>query len=196
MRCDDLTRELASPTGALSSAQMAEHLAACPTCAEWSRRANRFDRIWEATRPTEPSMDALDALWARASVELDGVKAPATLKFARPNRGRRRAMVAFFAAQAAVLLVGALLLLDRGGNKPIQVADSTPDKVEPKEPEFLDLNVEPDALAVVRIAKDNEVSVEKVDLSYLYTSSSLPATPHDEVDAVETAGSKWTLVSK
>ena len=86
MRCEDLTRELASPTGALSSAQMAEHLAACPACANWSRRASHVDRIWEATRPVEPSMDALDVLWTRASLELDGLKAPATV--GRPGAER------------------------------------------------------------------------------------------------------------
>ena len=49
MRCEDLTRELASPTGDLSSAQIAEHLAGCPSCAEWSRQAARFDRIFSPT---------------------------------------------------------------------------------------------------------------------------------------------------
>jgi len=198
MRCDDLTRELASPTGALSSSQMLDHLAACPSCAEFSRRAEQLDRIWEATRPVEPSMDALDALWARATVELDRIPAPATLAFVPKARPRRWGMVAFVAAQAAAILIGALVLLDRNAQKPTSkdlAANLTP-SVESSEPEFLDLKVDSDALAVVRIDKDNGVKIEKVDLSYLYNSPTLPATPHDEVDALEAVGSKWALVSK
>jgi hypothetical protein len=195
MRCEDLTRELASPTGALSPAQMAGHLAVCPACAEWSRRASQVDRIWEATRPVEPSMDALDALWAHASLELDGLKAaPATLKFERRNT--RRAMVSFL-AMAAAILVAAVVLLQRDGVKRVEVAVKTPATVEAKEPELLDLKVEPDVLAVVRIGKDNAIRIEKDDLSQLYNSPSLPvATPHDEIDSMEATGSSWAIASK
>ncbi len=197
MRCEDLTRELASPTGALSPTEMAGHLAVCPACAEWSRRASRFDQIWEATRPAEPSMDALDALWAQASLELEGAKAPATLKFAQPDLRRRWTMVARI-AQAAAILVAALVLFHRDGGKPaVVVAIKPPAKVEVevKEPELLDLKVEPDVLAIVRIDKDNGYSIEKADLSYIYNSPSLPATPHDEVNAMETRASSLEVAS-
>jgi hypothetical protein len=196
MRCDDLTRELASPTGALTSAQMAEHLAVCPACAEWSRRANQFERIWEETRPIEPSMDALDALWARASVEIDAAMTPATLEFARPNRRRRWGVVAFAAAQAAAVLVGALLLLDRGGNKPIQVADNTPAKAEPKEPVSIVLNVEPDVLTVVRIGKASGVRIDQDDMSSQYNSPTIPdESLKDLFDAAETMSSSSGVVA-
>jgi hypothetical protein len=194
MRCEDLTRELASPTGALSSAQMAEHLAACPACAKWSRRASHVDQIWEATRPAEPSMDALDSLWVRASLELDGLKAPATLKFERPNR--RRVMVSFL-AMAAAILVASLVLLQHDGAKRGEFAVNTPPTVEPKVPDLVVLQVECDVLNVVRIGKDNEHRIEKDDLSQLFDSPLLPAaTPHDLFNAVEATGSSWDVAFK
>lgn len=200
MRCEDLTRELATPTGALSSAEMSEHLAACPACSEWSRSADRLDRIWAATRPVEPSMEALDALWARASVELDGIeaKAPSTLKFVRPARSRRRWAVVALVAQAAAILVAALVLLDRDRTRPQGViAQKTPSKPDAVEPDLLAFEVGSDEVSVVRIDKANGIRVEKDDLSYLYNSHSLPVgTPHDEVNAMEAAGSSWALVSK
>jgi hypothetical protein len=51
---------------------MAAHLAACPACAEWARRAGSLDRLWEATRPAEPSSEAWDAVWAQIAPTLPG----------------------------------------------------------------------------------------------------------------------------
>ena len=54
MRCDEVIRELAVPTDDRDSAALAEHLASCPSCAGWAKRDAQFDRLWEATRPTNP----------------------------------------------------------------------------------------------------------------------------------------------
>ena len=207
MRCEDLTRELASPTGGPSPAEIAGHLAACPSCAEWSRRAARFDRIWEATRPLEPSTDAMDALWANASAALDDRPAvvPATLRFEAPARRRRWAMAAFALAQAAALLVAALFLF-RGngalGPRPaqIQVADATtsktpviPDIDRPAstEPVMLDLKIGFDQMAVVRIGKQGEPRVEMLDQAHLFASSLIPEfTFHDEYNEWEIMASR------
>ena len=111
MRCEDLTRELASPTGHLSQAEMAGHLAHCPSCAEWSRRAAHFDQIWEATRPSEPNEATLDALWASASVAIDAQLVPSTLRLEGPTHRRRSWMkAAFRVAQAAAILLAAVFL--------------------------------------------------------------------------------------
>ena len=64
MRCDEVVRELAAPTADRDRAAMADHLAGCPACAEWARRAEALDRLWDATRPAEPSPEAWDAVWA------------------------------------------------------------------------------------------------------------------------------------
>ncbi len=65
MRCAEVVSELAAPTPGRDRAAMAEHLASCSACAEWARRAGCLDRLWEATRPSEPSAEAWDAVWAQ-----------------------------------------------------------------------------------------------------------------------------------
>jgi hypothetical protein len=109
MRCRDVTRELAAPSGAIDSDALARHLAACPDCAAWSDRAERFDRLWEATRPAEPSAEAVDAMWARLCHALD--EAPA-LPSAHPASVRARwswAIALVGLAQAAAVLLAVWL---------------------------------------------------------------------------------------
>ena len=70
MQCDEVVRELAAPTADRDPAEMADHLAGCPACAEWARRAETLDRLWDATRPVEPSAAAWDAVWANIAQTL------------------------------------------------------------------------------------------------------------------------------
>src|SRR5262245_38463528 len=70
MRCDEVIRELAAPTADRDRAELADHLAGCMACAEWSRRAEGLDRLWEETRPAEPSPEAWDAVWAHIAQAL------------------------------------------------------------------------------------------------------------------------------
>ena len=192
MRCDDLTRELARPTGAFAPLEVVGHLAACPACAGFASAAGRLDRTWEATRPADPSADALDDLWARASAEIDAREVPAILKF--PGR-RRRIFVGLVAAQAAALLLAAgLFLLRRDAAGPIELVEATTqDAVEPG---FLALDVEQDQASVVRIDKDLSFRSEKLDLSRLYDGPSMPDdTPHDAFGAWETIASPFRVVA-
>lgn len=71
MRCDAVIRELAVPTDERDSAGLAEHVAHCPACAAWAKRAAGLDRLWEATRPPEPSAEVWDALWGHMAHSLD-----------------------------------------------------------------------------------------------------------------------------
>jgi hypothetical protein len=71
MRCDDVIRILAAPNEGENSAAVAEHLKKCPACAEWSARMSSFDRLWDATRPVEPSAEQWDAVWARLERSID-----------------------------------------------------------------------------------------------------------------------------
>ena len=80
---DQVDRDTAIPTGPLPP-------------------ADRLDRLWEATRPADPSPEALDALWAEARARLD---APMTLPARRLQRG---VWVGGLAAAAAVLLIVSL----------------------------------------------------------------------------------------
>ena len=193
MRCEDLIRELATPSGAGRSPEIAQHLATCPGCADWAERAGRFDRIWAATRATEPSEAAIDALWARASAELElADRAPATLRFVALDRRRRRFKTAFLAAQVAAILLAALFLFRRAEVRPpVEVAIGTTAEVGPG---LLELDVEDGEFSVVRLDTVNRPRVEKL------ASSTLPAdnTPVDEINAAESMGSPFvtTVVSK
>jgi predicted anti-sigma-YlaC factor YlaD len=184
MRCDDLTRELACPTGLLSSHEIAAHLAACPSCAAWSRQATRFEQIWEATRPLEPSPLAMDALWASASVALDAPQT-ATLSLEGLTTQRRSWLKpALLMAQAAALLIAAGLFLLRAREnvkvEPLQVAVVTPVK--------LDVDVKEGETAIVRIGEDlqddHEVVIQTEEVAS--ASSSIPDdSQHGLFNAIE-----------
>jgi hypothetical protein len=131
MRCDEVIRELAAPTGDRPEEAMADHLAGCPTCAEWARRAARLDHLWEATRAPEPSPETWDSVWGRIAQALHSGAAtempspttprpfrngssskvvahlvPAPLHPPADARPRRRALLAWAGlAQAAAILI-------------------------------------------------------------------------------------------
>jgi hypothetical protein len=71
MQCDKVIKELATPTDDRDSTALAEHIAGCPACAGWANRAAQLDRLWEATRPVEPTPEVWDAVWARIGTSLD-----------------------------------------------------------------------------------------------------------------------------
>src|SRR5262245_23671864 len=75
MRCDEVIRELAAPTGGQRSTALSEHLASCPGCALWARRAEQLDELWEATHPAEPSPEAWGSVWASISRSLTSIEA-------------------------------------------------------------------------------------------------------------------------
>jgi hypothetical protein len=177
MRCEDLRRELAAPSGLPTPDEMADHLASCPDCAERSRRSARLDRIWEATRPPEPSIQALDTLWARASAALDAPKSTVIPFEKAPARRGRWAVVAFFAAQAAAVLAVASFLFQ---NDVHQVAAAAPARVT--------ANV--DQTVIVRIDDDGH-RVEILDDSEQFAFASMAdATPHDVFNALESMATK------
>ena len=71
MQCDEVIKELATPTDHRDSTALAGHIAGCPACAGWANRAVQLDRLWEATRPPEPTPEVWDAVWARMATSLD-----------------------------------------------------------------------------------------------------------------------------
>jgi hypothetical protein len=70
MHCHEVVRELSAPTANRDRAAMAKHLAGCSACAEWARRVEAIDRLWDATRPAEPAPEAWDAVWANIAQAL------------------------------------------------------------------------------------------------------------------------------
>jgi hypothetical protein len=71
MQCNEFIKELAAPTDDRDPAALAEHIAGCPACSGWANRAAQLDRLWETTRPVEPTADVWDAIWARMATSLD-----------------------------------------------------------------------------------------------------------------------------
>jgi hypothetical protein len=124
-RCDEVTQALAAPGAGkadLDRDAVAEHLAACPRCADWAARDAALTGLWEATRPAGPSDAAWDALWSRVVAQLDAPPAPVAvpevaaepdvLPFLPASRGRLVARL-FVAAQAAAILAAAVLVAAR-----------------------------------------------------------------------------------
>ena len=133
MHCDEVIKELATPTDHRDSTALAEHIAGCPACAAWANRAAQLDRLWEATRPPEPTADVWDAVWARMATSLDPststelessltpvglperiaargrdflIKAPRHSPRSRPGTWRRSALIGLAQAAAILLAVG------------------------------------------------------------------------------------------
>jgi len=71
MQCAEVIRELAVPIDDRDVAALAKHLRACASCASWAKRTAQLDRLWEATRPTEPSHDTWARMWANLAALLD-----------------------------------------------------------------------------------------------------------------------------
>jgi hypothetical protein len=71
MHCNEVIRELSVPTDDRDSAALTEHLASCPSCSHWAKRDAQLERVWNATRPTEPSPQVWHAVWARIASSLD-----------------------------------------------------------------------------------------------------------------------------
>jgi hypothetical protein len=113
MRCRDVTRELAAPTGNFDSAELNRHLASCSKCAEWARDARRFDRIWELTR-ADGSTGGFDRVWARVCHQLDSRGSLASTSPRSLRAWMRTGVVAGAVASAAAVFVAMLTLFYRG----------------------------------------------------------------------------------
>jgi hypothetical protein len=144
MRCVDVARELAVPTGAIQPAEIGAHLAACPTCASHAEQVHRLDRIWSATRPADPPAEVWDQLWARVMRAADGADHPATIPLNAAGRGRRWWAVAAVAQAAAVLIAVGIFLFGpvrQGASRtPIVVAQTFEFELEPGQTLFLELD--------------------------------------------------------
>jgi len=129
MRCVDVVRELAAPTGTTGASDLAAHLAGCPRCSAEGDRAARFDRLWDATSPPEPTPGQWDALWTHVAQALDQPAPeplmPRRTHWVRPVlrvvRDRRVARVAALAlTQAAAVLVAVVLASRPGPHQPLR----------------------------------------------------------------------------
>jgi hypothetical protein len=84
MRCDEVMRELNLPSDDRDDPALALHLAECKACARWAEHAARFNRLWDATRPGDPSSELWDRLWSAVTARLDH-SVPITSPHSRPQ---------------------------------------------------------------------------------------------------------------
>jgi hypothetical protein len=210
MRCEDLTQELACPTGAWTPAEMAGHLADCPSCARWSRQAARFDQIWEETRPLEPSSALLDTLWASASVALE-TRPPLRLKGTDRRDSIRR--ISILAVAAAILLAVGILSTRKNstelaqGDRPVvnPVTEPTPAsqttqiaKNSPTDETGFDaiptfhVNDDETLLVSIPLDKNDKPKAKRLKQPWPEQSNQIPPImPHDVIGSVETMTGTW-----
>jgi hypothetical protein len=115
MSCEEISRELVVPTGAYEPKALDEHVSACPSCADWLDRSRQFDRLWEASRPVEPSYSTWGRLWAKVTEAADQAQQQTR---PMPEQGRSLLFALAALAQAAVLVVAAVALLRTQGLSP------------------------------------------------------------------------------
>jgi hypothetical protein len=155
MRCVAVKRELSVPTGGLSAAEVAAHLAGCPRCASWAEQSERLDRLWDATRPDEPEPADWERVWSRVIKALDrGESSPAraaiTSRRASWVRPWRRAAIAALALAQAAAIVLAVLLPGRPAPAAIVQVEITEGKTGlieldgPQQVEYKDLDLDRD----------------------------------------------------
>jgi hypothetical protein len=65
MRCGEAKRELSVSRGE-RSAELGAHLAHCESCAAWAESCERFDALWDATRPVATDQ-AFASVWNRVT---------------------------------------------------------------------------------------------------------------------------------
>lgn len=123
MRCDDVIRELAAPSGSVDQAAISDHLTRCGECAAWVERDAKLDRIWDVTRPEPPAPEAWESIWARATEAVD--RELATEANSPVLRFRRRTVWIMAIAQVAAAAVAIVCLnpphQDPGKASPIVV---------------------------------------------------------------------------
>jgi hypothetical protein len=187
MLCDDVRGRLSESGSWCEEPAIAEHLAGCGACAEWFDRAQKLEKLWDATRPAEPSPQAWDVLWSSVGAHLDqpiavernghGVQVaefPRAMPERRespepalsPSRARRWRSVAAFGmvglAQAAALL----LAIGLSWHVPVKVPDALPALAE------AEVEVGEGQKVVIR---SEGPKVDVVDLTALETAQHFPS---------------------
>jgi hypothetical protein len=182
MRCEQVTRELATPSGRIAPGDLAAHLAECPACASWSSRAASLDRAWEMTRPDDLPAEALDALWAAAAIALDS--APASIPMPRRARYRSGWARAAIGLATAAAILGPIYVMTRPATAP-ESPEPRPSVATRALPR---VEIGVDETVVIRIGADGP-RVDVLDDFGATSPDAFPsladATPHDVMNALE-----------
>jgi hypothetical protein len=113
MRCDEVMHELSAPAGRLDPSALAGHLDACTQCAEFAEGSDRLDRLWEATRPADPTAVEIDRMWAAVGRALESPAGVAAAPVVLPMR-----RVLAWLVPAAAIAAAALLAFAPGLRRP------------------------------------------------------------------------------
>ncbi len=156
--------------------------------------AERVDRAFAATRPAEPSSLLLDSLWAQAAAELDRIDAARRAGVStsvmpigdRPTR--RRLKTSLILAQAAAILIGAMILLHRRGSEPVGGAHSLHPTALAKSVPPAMVEVAADSILVFRIDGRNDARVERLDQAPMFPMMA-EHTQHDLFNDLESQAS-------
>ena len=116
MRCDDVIRELAVPTDDRDTAALASHLANCGNCADWAQKDSQFERLWDATRPVEPSAQLWDEVWSHVAASLDSPM-PVELKIPTAASAALNGSVILPENAIQIDQTASVSLLEMGGNR-------------------------------------------------------------------------------
>jgi hypothetical protein len=189
MRCDEAMRELNLPSDDRDDRALAHHLAECKVCARWAEHAARFNRLWDATRPVDPSTESWDRLWSSVTARLDhsgpvtahhsrAEKSFATLGDATPRHlspvtrsWRGLAAIGLDGlAQAAALLLAVNLFWNTTGNHVQPPWFSVGTDVAQRTAPSLDSEVDVEWGQVLLIRSDGP-KVGKIDLALLEASN-------------------------
>jgi hypothetical protein len=126
LRCDEVTAELAAPGSGVDRAAVAAHLASCPRCGEWAARADALTRLWDATRPVEPSDAAWDALWSEVTARLDSAEVEESREVVPARRDTLWYLRVAALAQAAAVLAAVTLWAARRPGPPAEAPAPAP----------------------------------------------------------------------
>ncbi len=189
MRCDEIMRELSQPGDDRDDRALAQHLVECRACARWAEHAARFNRLWDATRPVDPSTESWDRLWSSVAARLDhsgtvsmspsrpdhhlatvgDAAAQQSSPFTRSWRGLA-AIGLVGLAQAAALLLAVNLFWNRTG-KDVAPRFSEGAEVVQRTAPSLDSVVDVESGQVTLIRSEGGPKVEIKDLALLESSN-------------------------
>lgn len=153
LRCDEVIRGITAPDANDDSSWLAGHVLSCPKCASFARDNARLDRLWESTRPVEPSSATWDAVWTGISAGLDRAAQPASMPISAATRWWARRSVVLALSQAAMLLLAVTFWWSRPG--PSTVVQAEVPRFEISEGQFSCIRLDGDkfTLETIEIAQ-------------------------------------------
>lgn len=117
-----------------------------------------LDRVWEATRPPEPSAASWERLWAGVTAAIH--QGPSTIPMRPASRVSRLpwAWIALASvAQAAAVLIAGMIFLQTRGTAPVSAGPAVAAVVPPAAPvALLDFNLDEGQTLVVRVGERSD----------------------------------------